>query len=652
MGRAQTLKGSVAGPLERTSARTRARFDWLPLALIFLLALPALWYSLIAAETLRVEVGDWGDQTFLTGVYDPEQNPSENYRWSTDRVELVVPNLSARYGQLRMRATGWRPPEGQPPVVQVDVDGQPWASLPMDRPMRTFTMLLPTNSTSANLHLTFHSDTYASPTDPRRVGFAIDWIELGAASQTGPAPPQLLGQALLLALALVLVRELLLPRGWQLASGAVLAAALLAANFWQPLWVSQALWAWLAIAAALLAASWLLAPRFARLLSDWMTPRQAGVAWALLVAALALRLLGATHPLFDIHDLGFHRPWLTTVMRGELYIFSTPSEFQNREIFNPPAGYLLMAPLQLFLPSVKLSVQVATGLVDWLGCLLLLALARELGLSARAGLLALALYAALPINTTMLWWGFVTNDMAQTSGLLLFWALLRLARRPDRAGWAIFTFAVAASLLMHIGAVVLTIGLLAGTLVLGWLRLTPRVRWAAASGFALAAALTGLVYFLAVASPAIAQPSDETAAALRETGGEAAIDLATRLWLVSRGVDFGYTWLLAALAPLGYAQLLRVRPRHPLGRVLVVAWLLICLGFFGVYLGLGLLVRYLYFAAPLAALGLGVLLDGLWRRRGQVVVTAIVLLVAWSGIALWVGGVLMRIKPSLVPLTH
>ena len=142
--------------------------------------------------------------------------------------------------------------------------------------------------------------------------------------------------------------------GWQIGAGVLLAAALLGANFWQPLWVSQALWAWLAVVALLLAATLLLAPRFAALLAAWMTPRQAGVAWALLAAALALRLLGATHPLFDIHDLGFHQPWLTSVMRGELYIFSTPSEFQNREIFNPPAGYLLMAPLQLFLPSVKL----------------------------------------------------------------------------------------------------------------------------------------------------------------------------------------------------------------------------------------------------------------------------------------------------------
>jgi toxin CptA len=624
----------------------------LPLALVFALTLPALWYSLVAAEALRVDVGVWGDQTFLSGMYAPEENTMENYRWSTERVELAIPNLGEQYQRMVLRTHGWRPPDGQPPLVQVAVDGQPWASFQTDRPLRIVSILLPRDSAKPTRHITFSSAVYSSAADPRKVGFAIDWIELQASTRGGPAPAQFGGQALLLALSLVLVGSLKIPRGWQLAAGMLLAAALLGANFVQPLWVSQALWAWLAIVALLLAATWLAAPRFAALLAPWMTPRQVSGAWALLVAALALRLLGATHPLFDIHDLGFHQPWLTSVMRGELYIFSTPSEFQNREIFNPPAGYLLMAPLQLFLPSVKLSVQVGTALVDWMGCLVLLAIARELGLSARAGLLALALYAALPINTTMLWWGFATNDMAQTCGLLLFWALLRLARRPDRAGWAIFAFAVAASLLMHIGALVLTIGLLGATLVLGWLRLTPRARWAAASGVALTFALCGLIYFLAVASPAIARPSDETAAALRETGGEGAVDLATKLWLVSRGVSFGFTWLVAALAPLGYAQLLRVRPRHRLGRVLVVAWLLVSLAFFGVYLGLGLLVRYLYFAAPLVALALGVLLDGLWRRRARLVVTAIVLLVAWIGVALWVGGVLMRIKPSLVPLTH
>ena len=63
-----------------------------------------------------------------------------------------------------------------------------------------------------------------------------------------------------------------------------------------------------------------------------------------------------------------------------------PAEFQNRPTFNPPVGYLLMMPLQLLLPTARLTLQAGLALGDALGCLFLLLLARELGLPrARPG---------------------------------------------------------------------------------------------------------------------------------------------------------------------------------------------------------------------------------------------------------------------------
>src|SRR5207244_2140022 len=163
------------------------------------------------------------------------------------------------------------------------------------------------------------------------------------------------------------------------------------------------------------------------------------------------------------------------------------------------------------LPDSRLVVQCGVALLDALGCLLLLGLARELRLPALAGLLAMALYLALPINTTMLWWGFATNALAQSLWLLLLWALLRLIRRP-----------------------------------------TPNIP-------TLGAALCS---------------------------GSA--DWATRLNLVGRGLQLGFLPLTLALAPLGIERLLSARARHPLQRVLVVAWLAVCLIFLAAYLGLGL----------------------------------------------------------------
>ncbi|HEX9370575.1 MAG TPA: hypothetical protein VF897_06190 [Roseiflexaceae bacterium] len=648
----QTFEGSNVQTFKRSNVLTPNWSKWLLLALVFVLALPLLWFSLSLARPLHVEMGEWGDSTFLTGVNAAEENPTETYRWTGKRADLTIPNLGSRYRILRVRGHGWRP-EGVPtPLVRVDVAGRPWGSFQTVRELRTYDILLPRDD-SLTIRVGFDSQTYTGAGDRRVIGFAIDWIELAATDEPGgPFPWQIGGQALLLALALLLIGALALPRGWTTPSAVVLAAALIGANLWEPLWVSQALGGWLIVGSALLAATWLAAAHFSRLLAPWMSPRQAGVAWALLVAALALRLLGATHPLFDIHDLGFHKPWMESITHGQLYIYSTPSEFQNRQTFNPPIGYVLVMPLYLLLPSTRLVVQVGTALVDALGGALLLPLGRALGLTPRAALLALALYIALPINMTMLWWGFVTNDMAQTAAILLILLLLRFVHRPTWSAWAALTAASAVCLLMHIGALVLIVALLGASLLLGWLRLSPTSRWWAAGGALLALGLTALIYFSAAVQPAFAQVDESSSRGIMATLARGWAERDIRLGLVSQGWLRGFLPLPLALAPLGYLLLVRLQPRRSFERTLVLTLLAVCAVFFLVYMGLGLLVRYIYFATPLICLALGVLLGELWRRRGRVVAVAIVLLVVWGGVALWAGAVLMRLKPSLLPLTH
>jgi toxin CptA len=378
----------------------------------------------------------------------------------------------------------------------------------------------------------------------------------------------------------------------------------------------------------------------------------------LLAGALALRLLGATHPLFDIHDIGFHHIWLDSVIQGNLYIFSAPSEFQNRPTFNPPIGYVLMMPLQLLLPSERLVIQASVALGDGLGCLFLLLLARELGLRPRAGLLALSLYLALPINMTILWWGFATNALAQSAGLALLWALLRLARqhRGDAKyciATVVFVVIGVISLLMHVGALVLIVALLGACLRFGWPRLAPGTRVTIVGGLLLAFTITGLFYFSAVIDPLLAHPvGGPTPPSLGDTFARSWAARATKLDLVGQALALGFLPLPLALAPLGVVQMLRQRSPNRLGRTLIVTWLLVSLLFMGVYFGLGLLVRYLYFAAPLICLALGALLDRLWRRGGQLVTLALVFFVVASGVALWVASILLGVKPSLLPLTQ
>lgn len=619
----------------------------LGLALLLVLALPLLWLSLLRAPALRVDVGEWGDHAYLSGVNAPERSARESYRWTTGQAELVLPNLGGHFRLLRLRLHGWRPAGLPAPRLSISADGQLLTSVVAPPQLQTYELLLPYDAITPVRRITLHSDLLPNTLDQRAIGVALDWAELrpfGAAA--APSPWQLAGQLVLLVLVVLLLHALVLPGGWAGGGAALIALALAAANAWQPLWLAPALPGMLLVLAGLLAATALARPVFARALAPWLAPQPARVVWGLFIAALALRLLGAIHPLFDMHDLPFHLKWLADVAGGQLYIYSTPSEFQNRPIFNPPAGYLLLLPLQLLLPP-RLAIQAGVALADALAGLLLLWLARAAGLRAPAGIIAAVLYWALPINLTMLWWGFATNALAQPAGLLLFGLLLRLARRPRAAAMAAFGAACAAGMLMHIGALALLLALLGAVLVLGWRQRAPAGRWAVVGALLAALAGAGLIYFSAVIDVGFRTGGRPGLSALLAVGWA---DRWLRLGLVGRGLLLGFLPTTLALVPLGLAHLFQ--PRWACARTIVLAWLLACLLFLGAYLGLGMVVRYIYFAVPPICLCLGAWLEALWARRGRAVVIALLLLTAWGSAALWAAGVLMRIKPSVVPLTQ
>jgi toxin CptA len=645
--------GSIARYSFGHSVANRRRLSTrtLSLALLFFLALPPLWLSLVRAPALRVDIGVWGDHTYISGIHAIESSSSEDYRWTTGRAELALPNISERYHLLRLRAHGWRPDGAASPIVRLDVGGGGWGSLAMAPEMRIYNVLLPRDQSRPQTTVGFDSPIYTEPAG-RQLGFALAWIELrGVGPAASPTLWQFGGQALLAGLLALLLWALRLPGGWSPVLAGLLSAALIWANLRQPLWISQALTAWLALATLLLLATWLFAPWLRRALEPWLSPGQARIAWALLVAALALRLAGAVHPLFNAHDLDVHTGWLKAVSQGQLYLYSTPGEFRGQQTFNPPAGYLLLLPLGLALPDERLVIQVGVALIDALGCLLLLMLARELRLPGQAALLALALYLALPINTTMLWWGFATNALAQTLGLLLLWALLRLIRRPALGEAALFGAALAAALLTHVGALALTAAMLGLCVALGWPRLSPKSRATLFGSLLVVGALAAAFYFSAAIGPLLGRRG--AGLDLGQSFAKAWAARELRATLIASGPLLGFLPIALALAPTGLALLLGARAPHPLLRQLVVAWLAVCLVFLGADFGLGLVVRYVYFAAPLVCLAIGALLAALWARStGRLVAIALALLVAWGGTALWVAGVLERIKPSVLPLTH
>src|SRR5689334_16829082 len=153
------------------------------LALLYALAMPLLWLSLTAVPTIHIEVGEWGDDPYLTGVNQPEANATETYRWTGERSALVLPNLGPRYGLLRLRAHGWRPPGNLSPKVRVAVAGQTLAVLQTTPALHTYNILLPPDLAGPDLTVDFTSDVYRDAADRRDIGFAIDWVELSRVDQ-------------------------------------------------------------------------------------------------------------------------------------------------------------------------------------------------------------------------------------------------------------------------------------------------------------------------------------------------------------------------------------------------------------------------------------------------------------------------------------
>lgn len=635
-------------PHERAQ-QTSWSLGW-QLALLWLVALLPLWWSLAYAPPSRVDIGTWGDHAVLRGTHGVEQAANENYRWTTARAELTLPAGSGPQ-LLRLRAHGYRPPQVLPPTVTLERNEAAWGSFATTVEMRVYALLLPPAS-GPNQRIAFIAPTYHPPSDPRLLGFGIDWLTLAAFAAT-PSIWQFGGQALLLGLALLLIGALNVPLVWALGSGATLATALPWANQHEPLWLGLGFPYWLALPIGLLAATVSLRPVLARWLQPWASAQQATIAWALLIVALALRLSGAMHPLFDAHDLPVHTRWLGTVANGELYLYSTPAELRNQQTFNPPGGYLLLLPLWLLGGDARLTVQLGVALLDGLALLLLLGIARELRLGARAALLALGLALALPISTTMLWWGFAANDIAQGLWLALLWVLLRSIQRPTPWHTAALAALTALCLTTHVGALVLTVATLGVLLLLGWRRITLPAKRALVLGFGGAALFVATIYFAAAVGPVLAQEVDPEKRSLAATLAKGWADRWLRLGLVGRGWLLGYTAPLLLLAPFSVA-LLALRPqRHKLQTALLAAWLSVSLLFFVAYMSLALLTRYIYFAAPFICLLVGLLLQKTsTTRAGRIVALVVVLFVAWAGASLWAEGVLLRIKPSVVPLSH
>lgn len=615
------------------------------------------WLTLLPPRSFSLDVGSVGsgDLIFLRGVYHPEQVETRTYRWARGDAELILPVGQVGPAIFTGELHSAPQPAGRPLPLRLWA-GSTAISFGVGETERVYRVLLPPSAVrGGQIRLKVDSPTVTPPGDDRLLAVALDRIALRpAAGVAAPAPAwTLIGVELLAAVAVVVLLWANQARlALALAGGAGFAALLAALNLGQRYWVGLGAWALLATGAALAGAS--LAARRVLPRAPTAESRFARRLWLIALGGLGLRLAGVSMPGFEFHDLDIQTILFTRVLRGEVYLFETAHEFAGGQTFYPSGPYTFILPLLLLRPLPAFALHIGGALVDACAVPLVALLARELGLSRRAALLAAATLAVLPMQFTAIWWGFFTNMSGQTLFLLLAWLLLRYARAPGGQAAALLCVALSLVLVSHVGVLLLASCTLALAFALSWL--PPRLSARGWRGLLLAFVVAGLFFLASYVSFVAAPMLGSAQGVLANDGRLSAERLAeerayiTRILPVALWRGMGMLPFLM-LAP-GLPLLWRAATR-PLGRPLLLAWLATPLIFCAVEFAVLLQVRYIYFLGPLCTLAFAAVLDRLLgRRAGRVVALTAFALVAWLGLFLWFNAAVVGIKPSLVPLTH
>lgn len=621
----------------------------------------ALFCTLVVADVLalqlrssqdnRLDVGNWGDQDLLRGVYSQESDAAgQTYRWTQAESGFFVQQFAiARQPWLTLGIGGLPQSAGGARSVSLGLDGTPLV-VPLGAAPRDYYVQLPRNALGdGNLDIGMFSTATADPPDARAVAFRLDDITLGWSAQQWPLPTLLMVLAQV-AIALVWVAiawRLQLPR-WSYPLVAALAVGLLA---WSTSYKLMMAMAWqmrlLLQSAIVLALVWnayaMLEGWFPRL----MTRREARWLLGMTVIAVGVRVLVVMFPPFGSHDLYIHRDRLLDVQLGTLQLFDRPSEFGGQRTTVPPAFYLLVMPWTLLTRDPGVAIQGFYVLLEGSSALLIAIFVRQLGASARAAAVAALVAAALPIQMTILWWGFGPQIVSQWLLLLLLVLLTREAERT-RSFWIAATSILTLALLTHNGAVVLGGVALATYVVLLWL-FQPHQRGEALHWGAVLVVSSAIAVLLLYGDVLVSQLAGVQA-------GTSVVGQSGDNW-----ARIGRVWggLRSSFRPLGYvlsgiSLLWLLRYARAAHRWLLIAWLGSAALFLGVDLVMGLQVRYAYFIVPLLAAGVALVIDWLMQQRlwGTAVGAAMVAFVWLTGSYVLLAGVFQGIKPTLTALTH
>lgn len=673
---------ALAGVKGRSDRAAGLRWDWraerqviaraLGSGYPYLLALAAGLALLLAYQSARpvgVALGGGYDAPYIRGFY--ERETGERSRYATDAARVVLPGVGGRASTLAITAAARPDGLGQP--VRVRVNGIAIGDFTPGREPRQYRFDLPAAYYSYG-DLTV--DFLSTPQEVRGQGAQV--LRYGprlSEIRVEPAPGNggLVKPPLAVLLAWLVIAPALYFVLLRLGVRAVLAGGLSLVT---------------TVAGTALLEAWrldmaLFSPRLAFLLvltylvlvgSDLLVPRLfarggvtvAATAWRLLqlilLFSLTLKLGGIVFPQLIVIDQPWHAQQFEKVLQGRFLaiyrpdpagISSVPGHWGiQAQIPYPPFLYVFGLPFYLWPLGKALSINLWSGLLDVSRVFLVFYLARRLGATTRAGLVA-AFVIGLTASTFLLHsWGNYPTTISQWC-LLLFLTLLvanwRNLRRP-----AVF---VGLLVLLTIAMLLYTVtAAFAGVLLLALLGslawrggLDGRRNLAPVAGLLVgAAAIAFFAYYVQYVGPLLTETLPAFNSALNQG---AAVGLTERpplpVYLWNYGARlWRYGVLISALlAPYGAWLLLR-RQRDRLAGPVLGAWFVTWAVFFAIGLRIDMVDKEVWFILPALAICAGVACDAVLTRlrqgrgvagawAGRVAVALYLAHLTWGGLTVW-----------------
>ena len=183
------------------------------LKLLFILGIWSL--ILVAAVYVRpVEVvQDIGSHSVsVAGLYTPEVNPAFSYAFTDGNATWHLPGIGTGWFIARLRM-GF-PSGATDGVARVGTTTQ-HVVLDVPQQIRIYQLLVPADE-QGNLYLAVQSSTTQLPTDARRLGVLLDWIQLRSLGATAPPVHLLLSTPVVLLLLSVVAAQVTTRYRWRI----------------------------------------------------------------------------------------------------------------------------------------------------------------------------------------------------------------------------------------------------------------------------------------------------------------------------------------------------------------------------------------------------------------------------------------------------